>query len=139
MTIERLHATFYVLAIALFVLSVTICEIITFQLPNVLGSNFDLERSRTLTILIKNWQEKAPCQRAYVCKNGASRFIRLFAVHIHTFSEGHTYSVLSEFGRNSASGNVQISSIYIECNHPKEYTHFQIPGLIESNYATIYC
>ena len=39
MPIERPYATFYLLAIAMFALSVTTGEIITFELPNVLYSN----------------------------------------------------------------------------------------------------
>ena len=39
MPIERQYATLYVLATAIFVLSVTVSEIIMFELPNVLDSN----------------------------------------------------------------------------------------------------
>ena len=39
MPTERPHATFYVFAIAMFVLSVTVCEIITFELANIFDTN----------------------------------------------------------------------------------------------------
>ena len=39
MRIERPHVTSYVLSIAMFVLSVTVCEIITYELLNVLQYN----------------------------------------------------------------------------------------------------
>ena len=44
MPIERSYVTFYVLAIAMLVMSVTVCEIITFKRLNILDSIiFDLE------------------------------------------------------------------------------------------------
>ena len=46
----------YVLAIVLFVLSVTVCKIITYKLPNVNDSNLETLKT-TLTISIKiSWQ-----------------------------------------------------------------------------------
>ena len=57
------------LAIEIFV---TVCEIITFELLNVLDSNLDLEKEgRDIDDLDENWQH------AYLCKNEASRSSRL--------------------------------------------------------------
>ena len=52
MPVERSHATFYVFTIAI-VLSVNVCEIITFELPEV----------RDVDDLYENWLTNGPCDR----------------------------------------------------------------------------
>ena len=70
-----IYETFYMLAIAMIVLSVAVCEIITYELPNVLDSNM-IFKKRDRTVLDENWLADNHCQCAYVPKNlrcGASR------------------------------------------------------------------
>ena len=61
----KAYVTFYFLAIAIFVLSVTVCKFITFELLIVLDLNlWPLNwRSKTLTIWIK-WQTNDTCEHA---------------------------------------------------------------------------
>ena len=88
---KRKGATFCLFAIAMIVLFFAICEIIMYELFNVLDSNlWPLKwRSRTFDDSDENWQKDGPCQRAYVCKNGC--FFKsscLFMIHNRTFHEG---------------------------------------------------
>ena len=59
-SVERPHATSYVLAIAMFVASVTVCEIMTCERTDVLSSNYWhwKWRKRTKTIWIKLSDER---------------------------------------------------------------------------------
>ena len=67
MPIERPHAPFYVLALAMSVTSVTVCEIITFELSNVLDSNLTFKmKVKDVDDFEKIYQANVSCQRAYV-------------------------------------------------------------------------
>ena len=67
MPIQRPHA-FYVLAIAMFVLSVTVCEIITYELPNVLFESLTFKmKVKDVDDSNENWPAKVICQHASEC------------------------------------------------------------------------
>ena len=92
-SIKRPFVTFEVLAIAMFVLIVTICEIMTFELPNVFERNlWPLKwRSKKLTNWLKigRWTVLVNVHRC--AKIGSSRSSSLFAVTNRTFRGGCTY------------------------------------------------
>ena len=91
MPIENPHMTFYVLAIAMFVPSVTVCKIMTFELPNVLESNVWpwKWRSRKLTIWMKIGRQRylVNMQKCMCIKKGCLEVHCLFAIHSGTFHE----------------------------------------------------
>ena len=55
-----MYTTFYLLALAMFALSVTVCEVILYELPNVLNSNFYTLKMKVKYVddLDENWQAK---------------------------------------------------------------------------------
>ena len=72
MQIERPHATFCVGNSYVWpILSVTVCKIVTFEIPNVLlfeSLTFKIE-IKVVDDLNENWLAEVTYQRAYVCKN----------------------------------------------------------------------
>ena len=74
------------LAIAVFVVALALCEMIAYQLANVSDRLFlTLEmKAKDVDDSVANRQANFLCQRATSAKIGASRPDRLFAVHIVT-------------------------------------------------------
>ena len=93
MIIESSHAASSELAIAMFVLSVTFCEIITYELPNILNSNpWPLKwRLMMLTIWMKIVRRAYFFSIHMFAEIGAPRSSRLFAVHNRIFRNWRTY------------------------------------------------
>ena len=84
------HAT--VSAIAMFLLSVAVCEINTYELPNIQNSNLWPWKLRSGPSTIRmNIGMRTYLVNVYTCVQiGASRSSRMFAVHKHTFRKGRT-------------------------------------------------
>ena len=86
------HATFYALAIAMFVPSVTVCEIITFTSHCTRFKSLTLQmKVKDVDDLYENWQTTEFCQHARVLKKWRL-YVQLFvrSVHIRTVREGRT-------------------------------------------------
>ena len=89
--IERSHATSCVLAIAIFVPSFIVCEIITYELHNLTIRTFSLEmKVKYVDDLYKYLLTNLP---TCICVKiiGASRSSRLIAVDKRTFRGGRTH------------------------------------------------
>ena len=98
-SIARLYATFYLLAIAMFAPSVTVCETIKYELPSDLDSNIwslkmkvndvdDLDDYRLVNV---------SCWHVYVCQNRrfwARQFVRGTYSHISRRTYGRTHYLL---------------------------------------------
>ena len=82
--IERPCATSYTLAIAMFTLSVTAYELVTYELPNVLDWNLWPLKCRSMTLTIENWQCELSLSTCMCAKVGSFRSSRFYPVHFVT-------------------------------------------------------
>ena len=91
------------LANALFTISVTICKIIMYELPNVPYSidSFTLTmKVKDADVLIENWQKHYFITLYMYAQIGASMSITLFLV---TFHDGYTYGL----GKNGRTNTIR--------------------------------
>ena len=86
MPMKRPHSTFYLLA--MFVLSDTFCEIITYELPKFESLNLKI-KVKDVDDSDRNRNANVPSQYPYV-QNGATRSSPDFAIHNRRFREGRT-------------------------------------------------
>ena len=91
MPMKRSYDIVYLIAISMSVLFFIVCEIITYELPNVLDSNLCFKmKVKDVTIRMKIGRRTLLVSMHTCAKIGDSRSSRLFAVHNRTHRELRT-------------------------------------------------